>query len=366
MEFFIQQAELVKGLHRVQGIVDKKSTLTVLSHVLIESLSDSEIRISCTDYDASLVGVYPAEVLKQGSVAISGKSLFDIVRSLPGERVHISADASSRVEVKAGSSFFRIAGIAADEFPKVADAADVSYVTFDAQSLLEMIERTHFSMSSDETRMNLNGVFFEIGNQSARMVSTDGHRLSKAEVALPLATELQATGILHKKGVYELRRLLAGEGECQVGFKDGSVYLKVDTSTMIVRQIDDDFPDYQKVIPADNEVTVEVSRGHLFDALKRMSLVTSNKTWGVKVELKPDLLVVASSQPDLGEGREELPVAYVGRELVIGYNLKYLLDVLGALKGETVNLSTNDEYSAMVITSNDEPGTLFVIMPMRI
>lgn len=366
MEILIAQSELVRALHAAQGIVDKKSTLTVLSHVLLETVSESELRLSCTDYDASLIASHSCEVLKQGSVAVSGKSLFDIVRSLPGDRVHISVDAANWIEIKCGSAYFRVAGMGADEFPKISAEKDVRYLPVKNQLLLDMIDRTHFSVSSDETRMNLNGIFVKITKDYMTMVSTDGHRLSRAQQAIENKEGLEASGILHKKGAFELRRLLDPVGECLLGFHKGSVYLKLDNSLVIIRQIDDEFPDVEKVIPASNELQVEVSRHKLLDALKRVSLVSSNKTWGIKLELRSDLLLVTSSQPDIGEGREEIPVDYAGRDLIVGYNVKYIIDVLGCLDSETVTFGTNDEYSATVITSNDEPGVVFVIMPMRI
>lgn len=374
LEMEIDRLAFLGMLYKAQGVVDRKSTINVLSHLLVEPTSDGSVHMTGTDYDVVLQATLPAKINQGGSAAINGKSLFDVVKSLDTPSVHIKTLDNHWVEVTAGRSRFKLAGISAEDFPAISTPDNVTWIGISKAVFKDLIEKTAFSVSDEETRMNLNGVFFKVepGEENmARlsMVSTDGHRLSR------VVTDAEVQGysgesheaIVHKKGVQEVRRLLEDEAAMvEVGFARGYVLLKVGETTLTVREIEDTYPDYERVIPPSSPVKVEVDRQRMIQAIRRISILTSSKTYIVKMELGNGRLAFTTSNPDYGEGTDEIDVAYDGEGIVIGFNYAYLLDVLNVIKGDTVSLECADGFSPTVLTSSSEPGALFVVMPMRI
>lgn len=372
MEFRIDKQTFLNGLYKVQGIIDKKSSLNVLSHVLITSEGD-RIRMTSTDYDVVLFCTNGAEILQQGSMAVNGRSLFDVVKTLPNAQVHLKALENHWVEVSCGRSRFRLTGIPSEDFPKFQDDAGIPMFAVDKAVIQSMIDKTSFSVSTDETRPNLNGVFFQVqpdGNGRIRMVmvSTDGHRLSKVEETID--SDWSGAGseaIIHKKGVFELKRILDGVDEqTQIGFHQANVVFRNDGNTMFVRQIEEAFPDYTKVIPTSNHVSVNINKDAMLEAVRRIGILTSSKTSVIRMEITPEKLILVSSNPEAGEGRDEIDIDYGGEPLAVGFNYRYLLDVLGAIEGGVIQFEINDQFSPGVIRSEEDPNAVFVIMPMRI
>lgn len=374
LELEIDRTALLSTLYKAQGVVDKKSTVNVLSHLLIQPSADGTVRLTGTDYDVVLQADLPAEVLQAGSACVNGKSLFDVVKSLDAPTVHLRTLDNHWMEVVAGRSRFKLAGMNPDDFPTVTTPQDVTWLGISRATFKDLIEKTAFSVSDDETRMNLNGVFFKISQGPDNlvrltMVSTDGHRLSRVETD----TEVQGwdgTGqeaIVHKKGVQEVRRLLEDDSTMiEVGFARGFILFRSGGTTFTVRQIEDSYPDYERVIPASSPVKVEVNRQRMIQAIRRIAILTSSKTYIVKMELGDGRLAFTTSNPDYGEGRDEIDVDFTGDGMVVGFNYGYLLDALGVLKADTVMLECADGFSPTVITAPSEPGALFVVMPMRI
>ena len=374
LEMEIDRHAFLATLYKAQGVVDKKSTVNVLSHLLIEPSSDGHVRLTGTDYDVVLQAELPAQVLQGGSACVNGKSLFDVAKSLDAPTVHLQTLPNHWMEVTAGRSRFKLAGISADDFPEITTPSEVAWLSLPKATFKDLIEKTAFSVSDDETRMNLNGVFFKVepgseGQARLTMVSTDGHRLSKVQ------TEVEIEGyagqshqaIVHKKGVQEVRRLLEDDAPAiDVGFAKGFILLRAGGSTFTVRQIEDTYPDYERVIPPQSPVRVEVDRQRMIQAIRRIAILTSSKTYIVRMELSEGRLAFTTSNPDYGEGRDEIDVDYAGEGLVIGFNYVYILDVLGVLKSDTVMVECSDGFSPTVLTSPAEPGALFVVMPMRI
>ncbi len=374
LEMEIDRHAFLSTLYKAQGVVDKKSTVNVLSHLLIEPSSDGHVRLTGTDYDVVLQAELPAQVLQGGSACVNGKSLFDVAKSLDAPTVHLQTLPNHWMEVTAGRSRFKLAGISSDDFPEITTPAEVAWLSMPRATFKDLIEKTAFSVSDDETRMNLNGVFFKVepgtdGQARLTMVSTDGHRLSKVQ------TEVEIEGyagqshqaIVHKKGVQEVRRLLEDDApNIDVGFARGFILLRAGGSTFTVRQIEDTYPDYERVIPPQSPVRVEVNRQRMIQAIRRIAILTSSKTYIVRMELSEGRLAFTTSNPDYGEGRDEIDVDYAGEGLVIGFNYGYILDVLGVLKSDTVMVECSDGFSPTVLTSPAEPGALFVVMPMRI
>lgn len=373
MEFTIDRQTFLQGLYKTQGIIEKKSTINVLSHVLISSVPEG-VQLTSTDYDVIFIGTWPAEIHEPGAIAVNGRNLFEVVKSLPDLPVRIRSQSNHWIELHCGRSRFSLAGISPEEFPRLQEEADLPSIRVPKATIQSMIDKTVFSVSNDETRMNLNGVFFQVqpreGDQVRLvMVSTDGHRLSKVEeIVEGVEGEIVASeAIVHKKGIFELKRLFEGpESHTNVGFVNANTVFKNDGATMFIRRIEESFPDYNKVIPAESSISVAIPRVAFMDAIRRIATLTTNKASIIRLELRDDKLTLLSQNPEAGEGRDEIDVAYNGTPLVIGFNFRYLLDVLSVIGGDEVRFEINDQFSPGVIRSDEDPDATFVIMPMRI
>src|SRR5205085_2833509 len=376
MELQIGIDEFSRALYRAQGIVEKKSTMPILASVLLEATAGEgggRLRVSAYDLEIGVTGTHPAEVQKAGAVALKHKELYDIIRALPERMAVLRREANNRVRITSGSAEFNIVGQPAEDYPPFPRAEKVPLVAIEPTQLLEMIEKTQFAISADETRHNLNGVFFEPTPTGVRMVATDGHRLALVERQLPGDFGLKRGVIVPRKGLFELRRLLAEEGAsgCELGFTESSGLFRRGDLTMVMRLIDGQFPDYMQVIPKEADRTLQIDRPRLLETLKRMSLLSSDRsTNAVKLELSPDSLRVSSQNPDLGEAKEDIAVTYSGAPLQIGFNARYLMDVLQVLDTPQIRFELCDELSPGVLrpASEGAPDSRYtaVVMPMRI
>jgi DNA polymerase-3 subunit beta len=375
MELKIAALDLARALGRSQGIVEKKSTMPILSHVLLEAKNGTELHVSATDLDLAVSSEHACEVLKDGGLAVSARHLYEIVRSLPEQQVVLKRAANNYLEVRSGPSEFRIVGLPAEDFPALPKFERVPFVTVEPAAVLEMIERTAFAVSTDETRYNLNGVFFEPAQGAVRMVATDGHRLSLSEKPLAGDFALKRGVILPRKGLQELRKLLAeaaesGEEkpEAKLGFVENSAVFRRPGVVLVMRLIEGMFPDYRQVIPKQGEKILVLGRQRFLETLRRISLLSSDKAHAVKLELAKGLLKVQSQNPDLGEAREEVPVDYAGEPLKIGFNARYIMDVLQVLRSDDVALELADDLSPGVLKGRGDAdqGYTAVVMPMRI
>lgn len=376
MEFRVEQHVLANLLFKTQGIVDKKSTLNVLAHVLIESDGKEAIRVSCTDYDVALIATYPAEILEAGAMAVNGKKLFEVVKSLPNEPVTLKTGANNRIDISCARSAFKLVGIPPEDFPEQKEPERTEGLTIDRQSLLRMVDKTIFSVSHDESRMNLNGVYFKAephgddpGTVRVSMVSTDGHRLSRVvkDIVTPEPLTERMDAIVHRKGIFELRRVLDGEDESvQIASAQNNMVIRYENTLLFVRQIEDSFPEYDKVIPASPSIAIDLPLREFQGAITRTATLTSAKVSGVKLALESGKVVLSTNNPDYGEARVEIDVDYTGDPVVVGFNYRYILDVLGVIEGEMIQLKMNDEFSPGLLESEEDQGATFVVMPMRI
>src|SRR5207248_3033414 len=350
MELQIGIDEFSRALYRAQGIVEKKSTMPILASALLDATQgEGGGRLSVSDFDLEIgvTGTHPAEVNRTGSVALKHKELYDIVRMLPEKICVLRREANNRVKITSGAAEFNIVGQPAEDYPPFPRAEKVQFVAVEPQQLLEMIEKTQFAISADETRHNLNGVFFEAAEGSVRMVATDGHRLSLAQRPIE-GFALKRGVIVPRKGLLELRRLLDenSTGDAELGFTETSGVFRRGEVTMVMRLIDGQFPDYMQVIPKEADRTVTVDRPRLLETLKRMSLLSSDRsTNAVRLELSEGSLRVTSQNPDLGDAREDIAVSYSGQPLQIGFNARYLMDVLQVVDSEKMNVELCDELS---------------------
>jgi DNA polymerase-3 subunit beta len=376
MELQIGRDEFSRALYRAQGIVEKKSTMPILASVLLEALEGDKLRVSAFDLEIGVQTLHPAEIRKTGSVALKHKELYDIVRSLPEQNLTLKREQNNRVKITCGAAEFNIVGQPAEDYPPFPRAEKVPMVKIEPTALSEMIEKTQFAISADETRHNLNGVYFEASDDKIlRMVATDGHRLAMVQRQLVDLFLLKRGVIVPRKGLLELRRLLDEEGgDAELGFTETSGVFRRGEVTMVMRLIDGTFPDYQQVIPKEADRTVTVDRLRLLDTLKRMSLLSSDRsTNAVKLEMSQDSMRVTSQNPDLGDAKEEISVTYGGQPMSIGFNARYLMDVLQVTDADQVNVELCDELSPGVLKPTPAAGDAqggarytAVIMPMRI
>jgi DNA polymerase-3 subunit beta len=369
MEFRIAAEELAKALHRAQGIAERKTTIPILANVLIQAKKGG-VSLTAFDLDIGLVSEHPAEVLREGAITLASKHLFDIVRALPESQVTMTLTGGNAVQIACGNAHFRLLGMPAEEYPALPKEEKASLTKVNGRSLLEMIEKTSFAISTDETRYILNGLYFEAPESGlARVVATDGHRLSL--VARPMEgseLKLKRGVIIPRKGLLELRRLIeeAPDAECFLGFTDTSAIFKKSGLSMIMRLIDGQFPDYQEVIPKESDKAIKLPRNRLLSSLKRIALLSEAKSNAVKIELTEGQLRISSQNPDLGEAHEDLPVEYTGGKVEVGFNARYLTDVLNVVSEEEVAFEVLDDQSPGVIRGVADRSFTAVIMPMRI
>ena len=370
MEFRITKAELLKGLSRIQSIVEKRNTMPILANTLIEADED-RVLISATDLEVGIRGSYHATVARKGSVTVSAKKLYEVVREFPEEPITVTRRDNNWVELTCAKIVFKLVGLASDEFPALPKADEKNLVRVEAATLLSMIDKTLYAVSTDEARYNLNGVYIETeaGEGILRMVSTDGHRLALVDRKLEGTdvSKFDRGVIVPRKGIHELKRLLEEDDEpVELGFRKNTGVIRKKDVLLVVRLIDGEFPDYKQVIPKETKRTLIVSREVLLASLRRISILATERSKAVRLELSEKRLDLSSSNPDLGEAREELEVDYEGEALAVGFNARYLLDALTVLDAKEVRLGLNDELSPGTLRPAADDNTVAVVMPMRI
>ncbi len=370
MKMSLKTAELAKALYRVQGIADKKSTMPILAHVLLNASKDA-LAVSATDMDVGLSGTYEASVSQPGAVAVNARQLYEIVKSLSGDKVELEKQENNWVELRSGASRFRLVGMAADEFPALPTHAQTKSFTIPAADLAKLIDRTIFCVSTDDNRHNLSGVYCESPKSKLlRLVSTDGHRLAMAEQTFAADIPIERGVIVPRKGFQELKRVLSDTGDgvtnVELGFSGNSGVLRAGSVTLSTRLVEGQFPDYAQVIPKAGDKTAKLGRAAFSEALRRVSLLSQGRAHGVRLRFTPTTVELIAEDPELGEAHEELAVEYKGEPLTIGFNARYLLDVLALIADEGVLFELTDDLSPGVLKPVEETGFLAVVMPMRI
>jgi DNA polymerase III subunit beta len=372
MHFTIEKETFWKSLARIQGIVEKRNTIPILANVMIEADSTG-LHITATDLEVGMRASYPAKVLDSGKITVSAKKLFEIIKELPDKEISFKSKENCWIEVRCGKSIFNIVGLSAEEFPTFPQFEKANFLTISAVLLKEMIEKTFFAQSNDETKYNLSGIFFkavEIGQTNhLRMVATDGHRLSLVDKRLEFQgiSALTSGVIFPKKGILELKKIADDtSGDLEVGFMDNSAIIRKDQAVIVMRLVDGDFPDYTRVIPTDNINSATINREKFFHALRRMSILSSEKSRGVKIVFKAGSLELSSSNPEIGEASEDMEMEYAGPEISIGFNARYLLDVLQTQDTELIKIFIKDNLAPGLIKTNMDDGYLAVVMPMRL
>lgn len=363
MEFKILKNDFLNGLNAVQGVVEKKNVMPILANVLLEAKSD-EVIITATDLEVAIILSVPAQVKVQGKITVLARSLFDIIRESANDTIAIKSLENDRLEIVCGNSVFKFHALSAKEFPKLPDVEGV-FSKIPTAPLIQMLGKVMFAMSTDETRHHLNGVLIEkSADKSLTLVATDGHRLSLNHGKFSLEMR-QDRVILPRKGVAELLKLIESTENFEMGLGERHVFVRLPHKTLFIRLVDGDFPDYSRVVPKDNPVSIKLPRQELMGALRRVSLLASDRSKGVSFYFCNDSLSVSSSNPEIGEAREELTIPYKGAVINIGFNARYFLDVLGIIPDETVRLELKDELSPCLVLFDSDKDFLSVIMPMR-
>jgi DNA polymerase-3 subunit beta len=371
MDFKIKKEKIMAALTKVQGITGKKSSLAITSNVVIYAKTD-QIVVLATDLEIAFQGNYEAEVLKEGGSAIPSRKLYEIVKDFPSDVVAFKEMENKWIQIADRKIEYNIVGMETEEFPGMPEIEGVESFEMDGGILKDMIEKTIYAVVSDEGRAHLAGVFFETLGEGEerylRMVSTDGHRLSRVDQLMGenRGFELKEGVIVPKRGIVEVLRLLEGPGDVAVGCRENNFIVKKDREVLIIRLIEGDFPDYNLVIPKDVQGEVRVDREVFFMMLKRMSILSSEKYRSVRFNIDKEQMETVTTNPDIGESREVIPVVYNGDRIEIAFNPRYFLDCISHMKSEEVIIRLNNEATPCVLEGDQDPGFLSVIMPMRI
>jgi DNA polymerase-3 subunit beta len=370
MEFVVRKNDLVRELQLFQGIVERKNTIPILANVLMEAGGD-ELRFLATDLEVGLRSRCPATVSKGGSLTLPAKKFYEIVRSLPETDIHIAEDKTG-VRIAAERFESRMQTLPREDFPTLPEAGAQAAATLPRDGLKEMVAKTQFAITGEDTRYFLNGALFVLRGDSMSLVATDGHRLALVTAKRDGKNSKDADEvrpILPKKTLGELGRLIA-EGEGDVGFERGEnhLFFSVGDRLLISRMIDGQFPAYERVIPKSNDKHIEFERDRLTNAVKRVALLSNERSRAVKFQIEPGKVDVTSSSPELGEARESLAVDYSGQPMQICFNAQYVSDFLSVITTDTVALDLKDEVSQAVMSPVGAEGYeyTYVIMPMRL
>ncbi len=374
MKLSITKSEFLRGLGRIQSIVEKRNSMPILANVLIEAPEkgkEAKLHLGATDLEVGIRSLHNANVSEPGGLTVSAKKLFEIIRELPDETIELSATANSYLEINCARSHFTLAGTAASEYPTLPEFSPEKTVPIPAAVLSEMIDRTIYAASVDETRYNLNGVYVEVLEDTGgiRFVATDGHRLACVDREIEGDVSALASGVIVPlKGLGELKRLVDEDvdEEIELAFANNSGLARRGDVTLVMRLIEGEFPNYNQVIPKNLTRHLTLPTEPLVHAVRRVALLSSERSRAVKLELSDGQLVITSSNPDLGDAREELDIDYAGEPLAIGFNAKYLLDAINAVQSKEVLFSFQDELSPSKLSPPGDEKTIAVVMPMRI
>ena len=367
MKFTIPKEQMMNRLQAVQNIVGSRTTLQILSNVLMRG-EEGKLELTATDLDVSISCVVTVDMKKSGAFTVPVKKFFGIVRELTASELEVEVDEKNACKLRAGASYYKLNGLAAEEFPPLPEFSEKMRIVLPQEKVKGMLRRTSFAVSTDETRYVLNGIFVSLKEHKLTFVSTDGRRLALTEEEVELTPENEAEFIIPTKAVNELNRLLQANGEVEIKFTENqaSFQLKDEKGSsvlLITKLVEGNYPNYKQVIPAEASERVALVREELLQALRRAEIMTSEKSNSVKLAFTKNNLTITANTPEVGEGRESLAINYKGKDLAIAFNPGYLMDPLKALDNDEVFLELTDELSPGVLKINGP--FLYVIMPMR-
>ena len=374
MKLTIERAALLRSLSHVQNVVERRTTIPILSNVKLAAEAGGRLALTATDMDLSLVAQEEAEIGRGGTTTVGAHTLFDIVRKLPdGSSVAIEQDGQAgEITLRAGRSTFNLPTLPADEFPAAGEEQLGVRFSLPAPDLAKLIDKTRFAISTEETRYYLNGIHIHAtkGGGAAAMlrgVATDGHRLARIEAALPKGAEQMPPIIVPRKTVAELRKLLEGDaGEVGVSVSPTRIQFTLPRAVLVSRLIDGTFPEYERVIPSGNERVALLDTKEFARAVDRVSTISTDKARAVKLSLNGGTVTISAVSADAGRAIEELDAEYNGEPLEIGFNARYILDMMAEIDGPKVRLEMASAAAPTVVRDPEDSSTLYVLMPMRV
>ncbi|MBY8824810.1 DNA polymerase III subunit beta [Sphingomonas colocasiae] len=370
MKATIERATLLKSLSHVQSVVERRNTIPILSNVLLEASADGTIRLMATDLDLQIVESVEAAIDQPGATTVSAHTLFDIARKLPeGSQVELAA-ADGKMQINAGRARFNLSTLPRDDFPVIAEGELPTKFELPAQTLRQIIDKTRFAISTEETRYYLNGIFLHVSDEAQpvlKAAATDGHRLARVTVARPDGAEGMPDVIVPRKCVGELRKLLDEvDGSVEVSLSATKIRFGLGSAVLTSKLIDGTFPDYSRVIPTGNDKMLKIDPRSFEEGVDRVATIATEKTRAVKMALERDKITLSVTSPENGTAAEEVPGDYVSEGFEIGFNARYLLDILGQIEGDTVEVHLADAAAPTLIRENDKSPALYVLMPMRV
>jgi DNA polymerase III subunit beta len=367
MKLTISKEQILNGLQAVQNVVSSRTTLPILSNVLLRA-KEGTLEMTATDLDVTVCCAVAATVQRAGETTVPVKKLFGIARELAAVELEMEVDEKNGCRIKAGPSYYRINGLAAEEFPPLPQFAESRQLSLAQAKFKGMLRRTSFAVSTDETRYVLNGIYSSLKDHKMTMVATDGRRLALTDEEVDIAADVQADFIVPTKAINELNRLLQTEGEVEIKVTDNQASFKLSGNgglsvLLMTKLVEGSYPNYRQVIPSEAGERIALVREELLQALRRAEIMTSEKSNSVKLSFTKNNLAITANTPEVGEGRESLAINYKGKDLAIAFNPAYLMDPLKALESDEIFLELIDELSPGVLRTNGP--FLYVIMPMR-
>ena len=359
----VTKEAILDGLQRVQNVVSTRTTLPILSNVLIQA-SNGGLSLTTTDLDVGVRCRVEAEVSKTGSTTLPARKLFSILKEVPAAEIEIEVDDRNAASIRCGSSFYKIMGLPEEEFPRFPEAGAGKALKIEQSVLRDMLKKTAYAVSNDETRYVLNGVFMGLKGDKITVVATDGRRLALMEHDMEIPKGAEAELILPTKAVNELERLLADKGDVKLSIGENQIVFELDGTTLASKLIEGTYPNFRQVIPTETKERIPLERELLLSALHRASILASEKSQSVKLNFAKNTLTITATTPEVGEAKETLSINYKGKEITIAFNPQYMMDPLRNLDADEVFIELTDELSPGVIKVN--APFLYVLMPMRL
>jgi DNA polymerase-3 subunit beta len=372
MQFVIERSNLLKSLGHVQSVVEKRGTIAVLSNVKIEAKGDG-VELTATDMDLAVVEKAQATVNKNGATTVPAHMFYDIVRKLPeGAQIECSInDDGSKMTIRSGHSRFSLGCLPIEDFPVMADGDLNHHFSLKSAECQALAEKPSFAISTEETRYYLNGIYLHVagsGNGKVlRAVATDGHRLARIEIALPAGAANMPGVIIPRKAIHELKKLLEeGEGDVQISLSDSKIRFVYGNAVLVSKLIDGNFPDYERVIPSSNDKIMEVDCRLFSQAVDRVSVISSEKSRAIKFHIENGKLTLSATSAEHGTATEEVDVTYSASAIEVGFNSRYMLEMMSQIEGDTAQFLLNDGASPAIVRDTGDVSSLYVIMPMRV
>jgi DNA polymerase-3 subunit beta len=359
----VTKEAILDGLQRVQNVVSTRTTLPILSNVLVQA-SGGSLSLTTTDLDVGVRCKVDAEVSKPGSTTLPARKLFLILKEVPAAEIEIEVDDRNAASIRCGSSFYKIMGLPEEEFPRFPELGAGKALKIEQAVLRDMLKKTAYAVSNDETRYVLNGVFMGLKGDKLTVVATDGRRLALIEHDMEVPKGTEAELILPTKAVGELERLLADKGDAKLSIGENQIIFELDGTILASKLIEGTYPNFRQVIPTETKERISLERELLLSALHRASILASEKSQSVKLNFAKNTLTITATTPEVGEAQETLSINYKGKELTIAFNPQYMMDPLRNLDADEVFLELSDELSPGVIKVN--APFLYVLMPMRL